>query len=239
MTKVLSALTSTGRKSIARQQLLSALGYEFKSFNLFDLALRHASLNGTRINPENNERLEFLGDRVLSLVIAKALCDQYPSEDEGALSLKSQALVSRETCAMIAAKLPLGASLSVAMTGARDNPTILGNALEALIGAVFVDGGYEAAAAMVLRLWAHHLTQAPKTYQLNPKSFLQEWAVKKGLGMPSYQLMSRSGPDHEPLFLMALKIGSYDDICLSARSRQEAEKACALEFIEKEKLFHD
>ena len=224
--------------------LQERLGFTFRDPALLELALTHASVTeGARRQADNasdNERLEFLGDRVLGLMIAEALTDGLPGADEGEMSKRFHALVSRDTCADVARRIELGAALRLAAgetkSGGRANPTILGDAVEALIAAVYRDQGYEAVKAVFLPLWRDAMANSANVNRSNPKSFLQEWAVARGKAPPAYNLIARKGPDHAPIFTIEAVIDGFAPSSATGRSRQEAEKAAALHLIERENL---
>ncbi len=220
--------------------LQTRLGYRFQDKDLLELALTHASVAEGARRIADNERLEFLGDRVLGLMIAETLMDSFPEASEGELSRRFHTLVSREACAAVAQALEVGPALRLAAgetkSGGRTNPTILGDAAEALMAAVYLDGGYQAAVDCFKPLWADAITASGNVSQSNPKSFLQEWAVAHGKSPPSYHLIDRKGPDHAPVFTMEARLDGYAPETASGRSRQEAEKTAALRLIEREKL---
>lgn len=216
------------------------LGYRFRDPALLELALTHASVAEGARKQADNERLEFLGDRVLGLMIAEVLTETLPEADEGEMSKRFHALVSRDTCAGVARRIELGAAIRLAAgetkSGGRNNPSILGDAVEALMAAVYRDGGYGAVKAAFLPLWREALGESADVSRSNPKSFLQEWAVANGKAPPVYNLMARTGPDHAPVFTIAAAVEGMTPETASGKSRQEAEKAAALGLIEREKL---
>ena len=238
MSRIQSRSPNTREKAIAALQ--SRLGYRFGQPDLLELALTHASVAEGARKLADNERLEFLGDRVLGLMIAEALMDALPEATEGELSRRFHTLVSREACADVARQLELGPALRLAAgetkSGGRSNPTILGDACEALIAAVYLDGGYDSAVRCFSPLWEKALTDSADTWRANPKSFLQEWAVANGKSPPVYRLTDRQGPDHAPIFTIEALIDGLSPQSASGRSRQEAEKAAALGLIEREGL---
>ncbi|HVZ29174.1 MAG TPA: ribonuclease III [Asticcacaulis sp.] len=225
-------------KAVAALQ--ARLGYSFQDKDLLELALTHASVAEGARRIADNERLEFLGDRVLGLMIAETLMETLPDASEGELSRRFHTLVSREACAAVAQELDLGPALRLAAgetkSGGRSNPTILGDAVEALMAAVYVDGGYEAAVRVFKPLWADAIRNSGNASQSNPKSFLQEWAVAHGKSPPGYHLIDRKGPDHAPVFTMEVRLDGFAPQTASGRSRQEAEKTAALRLIERENL---
>ncbi|MDI7774376.1 ribonuclease III [Asticcacaulis sp. EMRT-3] len=220
--------------------LQDKLGYRFRDGRMLELALTHASVAEGARKMADNERLEFLGDRVLGLMIAEALMEAFPDATEGDLSRRFHVLVSRETCADVARALDLGAAIRLAAgetkSGGRSNPTILGDACEALMAAVYCDGGYDTVVRIFKPLWVQALKDSGNVSRSNPKSFLQEWAVAKGLGAPVYRLVNRRGPDHAPVFTIEVVIDDIPAQPATGKSRQEAEKAAALRFIERENL---
>lgn len=203
--------------------LEKALGHRFKNQDLLTRALTHSSTrgNGSR---DDNERFEFLGDRVLGLAIAGALIAAFPEAVEGDLARRFNQLVKRETCAAMGRSIELGRHLilsdSEASSGGRDKDTILADGVEALLGAAHVDAGYDKASAIVLRLWQAFLAGQPHAVA-DPKSALQEWAQGRGLALPRYVEISRSGPDHAPHFISEVRIAG----CKPAQGRGNSKRA--------------
>ncbi|MGZ3298806.1 MAG: ribonuclease III [Asticcacaulis sp.] len=224
----------------AVEAVQARLGHVFRDPALLELALTHSSVAEGARKQADNERLEFLGDRVLGLMIAEALMEAFPDAAEGELSRRFHALVSRETCAEVARQLDLGPALRLAAgetkSGGRANPTILGDAAEALIAAVYLDGGYGAVLHAFKPLWLKAFHDSDDASRANPKSFLQEWAVARGKAPPLYNLIERKGPDHAPVFTIEAVIEGFAPQPASGRSRQEAEKAAALNLIQREGL---
>ncbi|MCP1336106.1 ribonuclease III [Futiania mangrovi] len=208
------------------QALESAIGHSFSDRMLLTRALTHSSREGER----SNERLEFLGDRVLNLVIAEALFHRFEREEEGGLATRLNALVRKETCAEVAKAVGIGPVLRLSPgekeTGGREKPAILGDACEALIAAVLLDAGFEAARAMVLGLWADYLDGVAKPPR-DPKNALQEWTQGRGLGFPDYEVVGREGPDHAPVFTVAVRVRGYPEARASGPSRRAGEQAAA------------
>ncbi len=184
---------------------------------------------GRRVR-RSNERLEFLGDRVLGLVIAELLIRQFPAEGEGALSRRHAALVRRETLAEIALELGLGACLVLARSeddsGGRAKPATLANGLEALIGALHLDAGLGPAAAFVTRYWSPRLHAMPAPPQ-DPKTALQEWAQGRGLALPDYRVVEVAGPAHAPRFEISVQVGDLPPVTAAAGSKRAAEQSAA------------
>jgi len=212
--------------------LALSLGHRFTSNALLEQALTHPSVSGPA-RPDN-QRLEFLGDRVLGLVVAEALLAAYPYEAEGDLAARFNALVRRETLAEVAIEIGLGAYLrlgrSEAVTGGRRKKAILADAMEAVIAALFLDGGMEVARRWVLDHWQARV-EAPASAPTDAKTRLQEWAQGRGQNTPGYIVSSREGPDHAPLFTVEVRLDSGDRATGSAASKKQAEQAAAAALI--------
>lgn len=207
------------------------LGHKPDDPALFRRALTHSSHGGA-----DYERLEFLGDRVLGLVTAAWLYRLFPDEPEGKLSRRYNALVSRDTCAEIGRAIGVSAHLRLGKQarddGAVHSGNVVGDAVEALIGALYLEAGLSAAEAFIHRAWADLVEsqdQAPK----HPKSALQEWAAAKGCKPPVYSLTGRSGPHHAPRFVVSVEIPGRASAEAEGASKQEAETAAALALLEK------
>jgi ribonuclease-3 len=229
---------SVRAKAVA--DLEQKLGHVFNDRDLLERALTHSSVGEGARRVIDYERLEFLGDRVLGLLAAERLIDAYPKAKEGELSPKLQALVNREACARAARRMGVGPALRLSpgetKTGGRDKDTILGDACEALMAAVYIDGGMEASRAMFGTFWADEFAHldAPKVKDV--KSRLQEWAQGKGRPLPTYEVVGREGPDHAPTFTVEVKVEGVKPERAAGRSRQEAEKAAATAMLEREGL---
>ena len=210
--------------------LEKALGYKFKSRPLLKRALTHASVRSQREKSDDNERLEFLGDRVLALAIAELLVEMDADATEGELARRFNRLVRREACARVARNLCLGPALilsaSEADSGGRDKDTILADACEALLGAMFVEAGFDIARDAVRRLWMPLIDNAPRT-TADPKSALQEWAQGQGLPLPEYVEISRDGPDHAPRFTAQVRVGRHTPAEGVGASKRAAEQGAA------------
>jgi len=201
------------------------LGYRPRDFAPFARALTHSSSSDAHY-----ERLEFLGDRVLGLVVADWLYEIFPGEPEGSLSRRLNALVSGETCAEVARDLAIGPQAILGKQaredGAADSDNVLGDIIEALIGALYLEAGLEPARAFIRRAWGERVSTrdtAPK----HPKSALQEWAAAHDRRPPTYQVTSRSGPHHAPNFEVEVSISGVGEASASGPSKQEAETAAA------------
>lgn len=203
------------------------LNYQFRKPSLLTEALTHASIQGKNCN---NERLEFLGDRVLGLVIAKTLYQLYPKAPEGKLAIQQAYLVSREVLGKIADKLNLGEALHMGhadrMTGILKKKSIIANACEAVIAALFLDGGLEVAERFILEHWSTEL-EASETLERPAKSFLQEWAQGRGKPAPVYVLMHQTGPAHDPVFEIGVHVKGLEMVMGKGSSKQEAEQNAA------------
>lgn len=212
--------------SLARWAV-EALGHAFENRDLIEAALTHGSVTG---GGKDHERLEFLGDRVLGLAVAELLYRAHPDESEGALAPRLAGLVRRETLAAIAAEIGLEARLRTAMEAResreRARATLLADALEAVLGAVFLDGGWEAARAAVGRLWADRLA-TPAAPPRDAKTRLQEWAQAARWGLPVYAVRRTEGPDHAPRFEAEVTVAGHGPVLGAGASKRAAEQAAA------------
>ncbi len=232
-----------GRKESRRSRrtasaLETRIGYRFRDSALLTVALTHISaLKGPRNRAGSYQRLEFLGDHVLGLVISDMLFRSFPKADEGELSRRLADLVRKETCAEIAVSIELGAAIklgsSEANAGARRRPAILADVCEALIGAVYLDGGYAEASALVERLWQERMRATAQPLR-DPKTVLQEWAQARGLPTPAYREVARSGPDHSPEFRVAVQLPNFAPAEGLGRSKRAAEQAAAAAMLTRE-----
>lgn len=218
----------SGDQAPDRSALEAALGHRFADPTLLDQALRHSS--STRRRLRSNERLEFLGDRVLGLVIAKLLYESFRDEEEGDLGYRYTALAQRDALARVAAEIDLHAHLILSdgeeEAGGRDNPSIHADALEAVIAALFLDGGLAPTEAFVRRHWAPLMAEAPKPPK-DAKTTLQEWAQGRGLPLPVYKVRERTGPDHAPLFTVEAIVETQPPASGAGASKRAAEQAAA------------
>jgi ribonuclease-3 len=207
------------------------LGHEPKDLRLFELALSHKSLG----KGEDYERLEFLGDRVLGHVMARALYDRHPTEPEGNLSRRYNVLVARETCADIGRELGVPEMLRLGKQAREDGATqsdnVVGDVVESLIGALLIDGGFEEAQRFILKTWEPHLAGQRKAPQ-HPKSALQELAAAKGLKAPLYEVVGRAGAHHAPKFTIRVSVPKLGEAIAEGTSKQEAETAAAEALLE-------
>jgi ribonuclease III len=220
--------------------LETELGYVFEQRALIERALTHASARGAKLSPRDNERLEFMGDRVLGLAIAELLGEQLPEAREGELAKKFNQLVRGETCTLIARQLNLGDYLVLSESedesGGREKDAILADAWDALLAAVFLDGGFESARAMVRRLWDPISDELPEQVQ-DPKSALQEWAQGRGLPLPKYVEIGRSGPDHAPVFIAEVRVKMNEPARGEGPSKRAAEQSAAESMLVREGIW--
>jgi ribonuclease III len=230
---------------LAADDLAQAIGYLFARSELLAEALTHPSAlalerdrnrRRRKSSQRSYERLEFLGDRVLGLVIADLLWRRFESEPEGHLTRRLTHLVRREALARVAAAIELGTHLALsraeAAAGAAGNPGILADACEALIAAIFLDGGLDAATAFVRRFW-EPLVDEMEGPPRDPKTELQEWVQARGLALPAYELIGMSGPDHAPLFTVAASVAGRDRATAAASSKRAAEARAAAALLER------
>ena len=204
------------------------LGHGFTRPDLLIEALTHPSV-ASPTRPDN-QRLEFLGDRVLGLVMAEALLGADAGAAEGKLAPRFNALVRKETCADVARALDLGVVLrlgrSEMLSGGRRKQALLGDAMEAVIAAVYLDAGFEAARAVILAAWGDRIDRVEDDAR-DPKTALQEWVQAKGLKPPAYVELDRSGPDHAPEFTIEARLDSGETATARATSKRKAEQAAA------------
>ena len=225
------------RREKALEQLFERLGFAFKDRSLVELALTHASARPSLKPNEDNERLEFLGDRVLGLAVAEFLTEAFPQASEGELARRYNQLVRAETCAEIAKEWELGPLILMsggeAESGGRAKKTILANACEAVLGAIFMEGGYQAARDVVNRFWSRELDGLDLAVP-DAKSILQEWAQGRRLSLPRYVEISREGPDHKPRFTAEVQIDGVAPERGEGANKRAAEQAAALAMLLRE-----
>ena len=214
--------------------LEQALGHRFQDEILLREALTHASYNEGR-NRQNNERLEFLGDRILGLVVAEHLFKNFPEWGENELAPRLNSVVNRDSCANAARSAGIGAWLRLspaeADQGGQEKASILADASEALVAAIYLDGGLQAARSFIETHWGAALS-AVGTAVKDPKMALQELAAAQKLPPPEYIVLARSGPDHAPLFTVAARVSGLGTAEAQAGSKREAERAAAARLIE-------
>jgi ribonuclease III len=225
------------------EDLAQALGHVFRRPALLTEALTHRSAlhrspgkTRSRKPARTYERLEFLGDRVLGLVIADLLWRLFPAEPEGDLTRRFHDLVQGGTLAQVAETIGLGRHLvlspSEAAAGAARNPSILADVCEAVIAAIYIDGGYPAAFAYVERWWKPLIAELGDRPQ-DAKTRLQEWAQAHGLGLPAYRLVATEGPSHAPRFTVAARVAQSEEASATASSKRAAETEAAATLLER------
>jgi ribonuclease-3 len=225
----LTRFTAAQHDAIAAQ-----IGYRFNNRSLLTEALTHRSSPKPK---RNYQRLEFLGDRVLGLIISEQLYNAHPGHGEGELTALLSALVRGEACATAGDTIGLSELVIIGADerakGMNLNRTVLGDVMEALIAAIYLDGGLEQARTFVLRAWQGLLNQ-PRVAVKDPKTFLQEWALARALPVPAYAVVNREGPEHEPVFAVAVSVQGMTPAQGSAKSKRAAEMAAAEAFLSRE-----
>ena len=204
---------------------------KFKDINLLKKTITHKSYN----NKSNYEKLEFLGDRVLGLVISKKLIDLYPNEEEGFLDKTLASLVNKNKCYEIGNKLNLEEYILVGNTMNKSNTVekkIISDCCEALIGSIYLDRGFEVVKKFILIQWKEHLTNS-KILVIDPKTKLQEYSLKQFKSLPIYKLISSSGPKHKPIFKVSVKLRDHKSAISTGNSKKNAQQAAASELIKK------
>lgn len=216
--------------------LAERVGHQFKDVTLLRTALTHGS-QALAQGEIGYERLEFLGDRVLGLAIADMLYHRFRAEEEGDLAVRLNALVRAETCATVARELDMGAALRMTKgeekAGARDRGSILADACEAVIAALYLDGGMPVARAFIETWWGPKL-EAMKAPPRDPKTILQEWAQAQKKGLPRYDAVGRTGPDHAPEFEIELTVSGLPPVVAKGPSKRMAEQAAAEQMLKRE-----
>ena len=236
-TRAKSGSKSSGSKA-ATAAVEARIGHSFTDATLLATALTHVSaLKPSRKRGDSYQRLEFLGDHVLGLIVSDMLYRAFPSADEGELSKRLADLVRKESCADVAKSLGLVDDIKLgavgAGAGARLRKSVLGDICEAVIGAVFLDGGYQAAAEFVERNWTERMHKLRRPLR-DPKTTLQEWAQGKGLPTPVYREVERTGPHHDPQFRIAVELPGLEAAEGTGGSKRAAEKAAASAMIVRE-----
>ena len=222
------------KKSEAIRSFEQRLGYEFSNLSLLVEALTHSSIASDF--RKDNQRLEFLGDRVLGLVMAEALLEIDQTAPEGTLAPRFNALVRKETCAEVARQIELGGVLKIGrsemLSGGRRKDALLGDGMEAVIAAIYKDGGFEIAKTIIIKLWGDRIKNV-KVDARDAKTMLQEWAQARGQNPPNYEVMSQSGPDHAPDFLVKVILDSGETSEALAGSKRQAEQMAAKALLQK------
>jgi len=234
------------RERADRRALIARLGHGFADKALLDLALSHSSAaSGGAERGQgalSNQRLEFLGDRVLGLVIAEWLLREFPDAEEGELAIRLNALVRQETCASVAERIALGSYLILGpgeeRAGGREKTAILADACEAVIAALYLDGGLGPAERFIKAEWVG-LVAEPAQMKRDAKTALQEWTQARGRGIPSYREIERSGPDHAPAFTVEVAIAGGGSARGAGGSKRQAEQAAARAMLIEEGIWND
>jgi ribonuclease-3 len=231
-------LMATARKTADIKELTAQLGHNFATPQLLQDALTHPSLAGYRQRKKSSmpyERLEFLGDRVLGLVIAEWLYAKFPDANEGEMAKRHAALVNRDALRTIAVEIGLGNHVRLAhgeeASGSRKNIATLPDAMEAVLGALYLDGGMKAAQNFIHKFWQKDIAiaEAPA----DPKTALQEWAQGQGLPLPQYKVVEHSGPAHAPKFMIEVTVKGHPPTVADGNSKRAAEKAAAVLLLQK------
>ncbi len=213
---------------------MGVVGHRFADPKLLTQAITHPSASSP--SRPDNQRFEFLGDRVLGLIVSEALLTAFPDAPEGDLAPRFNSLVRRETLAEVAAEIDLGSYLNLGrsenISGGRRKAAILADAMEAVIAALYLDGGLEAAKGFVLSHWSARLTKVQATPQ-DAKTRAQEWAQARGLSPPEYRTLDRSGPDHAPVFKVEARLGNGASAVGEAGTKKTAEQQAAAELLNK------
>ena len=216
------------KKSETIRSFEQRLGYEFSNLSVLLEALTHSSIVSE--SRKDNQRLEFLGDRVLGLVMAEALLEIDRLAPEGTLAPRFNALVRKEACAEVARQIDLGSVLKIGrsemLSGGRRKDALLGDGMEAVIAAIYKDGGFEVAKKLVIELWGDRIRNV-KGDARDAKTMLQEWAQARGQNPPKYEVISQSGPDHAPDFLVKVTLDSGETTDALAGSKRQAEQMAA------------
>lgn len=222
------------------RDLEAIIGYSFANKALLNRAFTHPSAVTDEAPFQHYERLEFLGDRVLGLAAAQTLFQNHPNADEGGLAKRLNYLVSRDACTQTAKELGFGEfvilGLSEQQSGGKRKAAILANVCEALIAAIYLDGGLEPAAAFFARNWGERLDTmdtAPK----DAKTTLQEWAQSKGYAIPTYEITGQTGPDHRPKFSVSVTVHEFDPGIGRGKNKKVAEHAAAEDFLIREGIW--
>jgi ribonuclease-3 len=216
------------------------IGHKFSRPELLLRAVTHASISSP--GREDNQRLEFLGDRVLGLVMAEALLTADGAASEGQLAPRFNALVRKEACAEVAREVGLGEVMKLGrsemLSGGRRKEALLGDAMEALIAAVYTDGGFEAARSLILRFWGSRINAVEQDAR-DPKTSLQEWAQARGMPPPTYTEAGREGPDHQPIFTVMVRLANDEGETARAGSKRVAEQQAAKALLARMEKTHD
>jgi ribonuclease-3 len=223
-------------RAAAVAELEQRIGHVFADRDLLERALTHSSVGKGATKVSDNERLEFLGDRVLNLIVAEHIVQALPDATEGELSKLMARLVNYHACAEAARAAGVGEALradsSATKVGVRKNDRVLGDACEALIAALYREGGLELARRFVLAFFADKLNDLQKPAK-DPKTVLQEWAMARSLPLPDYVVIDQKGPSHEPLFTIEVRVEGQAPATAVAGAKRDAEKAAAQQLLDR------
>tara|TARA_B100001175_G_C19443676_1_gene607574 strand:- start:70 stop:747 length:678 start_codon:yes stop_codon:yes gene_type:complete len=215
--------------------LENTISFKFKDQSILRKSLTHKSFD----NDDNNETLEFLGDRVLGLVISEKLINDFPNDSEGLLDKRYSKLVNKETCYKVSQSLNLGDFILLGSTEinskGNEKKSILADTCESLIGAIYSDSGYEESKKFICKFWNEEFESLDSNL-IDPKSFLQEWTLKRYKELPEYKLLDQSGPDHDPLFSVELSFKEYKKAANEGKSIKDAEMKAAESFLRLNKI---
>ena len=215
-------------KSVDIEKFEKRIGYTFKDPKYLLEALTHPSFSSN--NRSDNQRLEFIGDRVLGLIVAEAIAKQDQTASEGKLAPRFNALVRKEACSGVAQEIDLGLVLKLGrsemITGGRRKNAVLGDAMEAVLAAIYLDGGFQAAKDIILQLWGKRISSVELDAR-DSKTRLQEWAQARRLEPPVYTLIDRTGPDHSPVFNIQVELRTGEKMCAQAGNKRDAEQTAA------------
>jgi ribonuclease-3 len=229
-------VAAVNARAAAVEALQARIGHAFADRELLERALTHSSVGQGAKKVRDNERLEFLGDRVLNLIVAEHIAEALPEASEGELSKLMASLVNYHACAEAARAAGLDAALrvdaSATKVGVRQNDRVLGDACEALIAALYREGGLETARGFVITFFADRLAHLDAPGK-DSKTMLQEWAMARGLPLPDYVVVGQSGPSHEPRFTVEVRVEGVEPRSATAGAKRDAEKAAAREMLER------
>lgn len=211
------------------KNLENTIGHVFQNKALLEEALTHSSVAG---KTRSYERMEFLGDRVLSLVIAEMLFERFPNEEEGALAKRHSMLVKQGSLEKIAEKIGIDKAIRYATRDTQHGPSksMISDVLESVIAALYMDAGFEKAREFILSHWSGLMLELSAPPE-DPKSSLQEWAQARGIALPNYTIADRSGPDHNPVFVVEVSLQGFEIQKGEGASKQSAEKNAAIQLL--------
>jgi ribonuclease III len=217
--------------------------YEFRNVDLLNEALTHPSFQSNKQHPANNERLEFLGDRVLNLAISEILFFKHRQANEGHLALMQANLVNTKCVAEVAIEIGLDKFIKLdngqEASGGRKNPRNLENTMEALLAAIYLDSDYQTVAKLIGSWWSKHINLGNLLISKDSKSNLQEWAQKRQLPIPTYKVLKQDGPAHQPTFLVSVSLQGFDEVIATGASKKTAELEAAAKLLKILNNYHE